>query len=105
MQKQKTHVEVSRTTLSLYPDHPAFVRANSIPAMRASIPQKRYTTTQAVPVLDLRTKERKDAQSKAKRLEANKAQGRALVGFGIFAILATIAAQFLFAGSDRGDTN
>lgn len=105
MQKQKKRVEVSRATFSLYPEHPAFIRANSIPAMRASIPQKRYASAQAVPVLDLRTKERKEEQAKAKRMEANKAQGRALVGFGIFATLATIAAQFLFAGSDRGDTN
>ena len=99
------NIPITRGKTALYATKAPFTPYRYIPAITRSAPATRYASAQAVPVLDLRTRARKDAQSKAKRIEQNKAQGRALVGFGIFATLAMIAAQFLFAGSDRGDTN
>lgn len=100
------NIPTTRGKTALYATKAPFTPYRYVPAITAHAQATRYASAQAIPVLDLRTRARKEEQAKVKRMEANKAQGRALVGFGIFATLATIAAQFLFAnGSDRGDTN
>lgn len=96
-------IAVTQGATAIYSEHEPFIPLRNVPAITARPQAKRYATAQDVPVLDLRDRARKDAQSKAKRKAQNKAQARSLVGFGIFAVIVTAIAQVFFSGGDHGN--
>jgi len=96
-------IAVTQGATALYSEHAPFIPLRHVPAITARPQAKRYATAQTVPVLDLRDRARKDAQSKAKRQAQNKEQTRSLIGFGIFAVIVTAIAQVFFSGGDHGN--